>query len=84
MSSSKNENKVIVTITDEALSTINEVANKLSKKGLNIEQVHAITGIIVGSSSEDKISDLKNVDGVLNVEKELTIQLPPSDDLLQE
>jgi hypothetical protein len=83
MSSSKNENKVIVTITDEALSTINEVAKTLSKKGLNVEQVHPITGVIVGSSLEDNIPGLKEVDGVLNVEKELTIQLPPSDDLLQ-
>ncbi len=83
MSSSKNENKVIVTITDEALSTIDEVAKKLRAKGLNIEQIHPITGIIIGSFIEDKTSALKDVDGVLNVEKELTIQLPPSDNLLQ-
>lgn len=79
----KNQNKVVVTITDEAMPNINKLADKLGKKGLKVNQVMPMTGVIVGSCAEEKMPDLKDVDGVMSVEKEMTIELPPSDNLLQ-
>ncbi|RYY15722.1 MAG: hypothetical protein EOO04_28180 [Chitinophagaceae bacterium] len=82
-SKNKNLNKVIITVNDEALPNINKLADKLGKKGLKVDQVMPMTGVIVGSCVEGKIQDLKDEDGVLSVEKEINIELPPSDDLLQ-
>ncbi len=79
----KNQSRVIITVTDEALPDIEQLANKLTKKGLNVDQVMPMTGVIVASYSENEMPDLKDVDGIMSVEKEMIITLPPADSLLQ-
>ncbi|MHA4846434.1 hypothetical protein ACX0G7_19810 [Flavitalea antarctica] len=79
----KNLIKVIITVTDEALPNIKKIADKIGKKGFKVDKVMPMTGVIVGTCVETKMQDLKGEDGVLSVEKEIIIELPPSDDLLQ-
>lgn len=83
MSKKKNLNKVIITVTDEALPDIHKLADQLGSKGLNIDEIMPMTGVIVGSLADDAITGLKNIKGVMSVEKEQAAQLPPPDDLLQ-
>lgn len=74
---------VIITVSDDALSKIDQLADECKEMGMNIERVLPITGVITGSISESKIDHLKNVSGVLSVEPEMMIELPPPDSNLQ-
>jgi predicted CoA-binding protein len=67
-----NERKpVIVTVTDDKLESIYQVAELLTTKGLQVEQVLPLTGVIVGTSALNQISDLEKIDGVMGVEQEV-------------
>lgn len=70
---------VIVTVTDEALSTINQLADKLEKKGLKVERVLPITGVIAGAVAPANVDSIRKIQGVLSVEDELYSELPPPD-----
>ena len=74
---------IIVTVADEALKDINELADKLAAKGMKVDRVLPITGVISGSAPSQKLSSLKKVAGVSSVEKELSAELPPSDSPVQ-
>jgi len=74
---------VIVTVTDAALKDIQSVAKKLAAKGLKVEQVLPVTGVITGSCPEGKKSALNSVEGVDSVEDEVQVQLPPKDSEIQ-
>ena len=73
----KKTKPIIVTVTDDALNNINELAAQLSAKGMKVDQVMPLTGVISGSAASTKMSDLKKVKGVLSVEEEVTVELPP-------
>lgn len=77
-----NKSKVIITVTDEAMQDMNKIADELGKKGFQVEQVMPMTGVITGSYEQD-LSDLSNMDGVLNAEKEGEVKLPPNDSEIQ-
>ena len=74
---------IIVTVADEALKDINELADQLAAKGMKVDRVLPITGVISGSVPSQKLSSLKKVAGVSSVEKELSAELPPSDSPVQ-
>jgi hypothetical protein len=79
---SRNEKSVIVTVTDEMLPSIQRVADDLSSRGLKVDRVMPMTGVISGSLSAD-LSDLDGIEGVMSVEEEATAELPPADSDLQ-
>jgi hypothetical protein len=68
---------VIVTVSDEALTNIDQLADKLRKKGLKVERVLPITGVIAGAVAAAKVASMRKVQGVLSIEDELYSELPP-------
>jgi hypothetical protein len=74
---------IIVTVADEKLKSIHDVADHLAAEGMKVDQVMPVTGIITGSSSPTKLSALKKVDGVLSVEEEAVAYLPTPDSPVQ-
>jgi hypothetical protein len=74
---------IIVTVSDEKLKNIHEVAAQLAAKGMKVDQIMPATGIITGSSSAAKMPALKKVDGILSVEEEAIAYLPPPDSPVQ-
>jgi hypothetical protein len=66
---------VIVTVTDDKLESIYQVAELLATKGLQVDEVFPLTGVIVGNSSLENIPALEQIDGVMGCEEEATAQL---------
>jgi gentisate 1,2-dioxygenase len=66
---------VIVTVSDEQLENIYQVANHLAAEGLNVDQVFPVTGVIAGTSVPAQMSVLEKVDGVMSVEEEAVAYL---------
>lgn len=79
----KKRKPIIVTVADDALKNINELAAKLTAKGMKVDRVLPITGIISGSCASGKMGELENVAGVTSVEEEASAELPPPDSTLQ-
>ena len=79
---SSNEKSVIVTVSDEMLPSIQRVADDLAQRGLKVDRVMPMTGVISGSLSAD-VAELRGIEGVLSVDEELTAELPPADSELQ-
>lgn len=74
---------IVVTVSDEALSNIYQLADRLAAEGMKIDRVMPVTGVITGSSPANKVSSLKKVTGVASLEEELAASLPPPDSTLQ-
>lgn len=68
---------VVVTVADDALDSIQDVARRLTAKGLKVERVLPVTGVISGSCASNCVSSLRRVEGVLSVEDEAVADLPP-------
>jgi len=68
-----------VTVDDQHLSSIGDVADALRANGMEIDQIHRAIGIITGSVSGDRQSSLKALAGVASVDEQLNYQLPPPD-----
>ncbi len=62
--------RIIVTVTDEALDRIEAVAEELAAKGMKINRVLPVTGVISGSCPPEKKDELQAVSGVDRVEDE--------------
>ena len=71
-----------VTVHQEYLSAIADVADALRARGMQVEQVLEM-GFITGSAPDHSLGDLKKVSGVQSVDEELGYQLPPPDDDIQ-
>ena len=79
----KKTKPIIVTVTDDALNKIDDLAAQLAAKGMKVDKVMPLTGVISGSAAATKMSGLRNVKGVLSVEEEVTAELPPPDSPVQ-
>ena len=80
MSSAK---PVVVTVTDDALGTIQAVADELAAAGMTVDQVMPVTGVITGACAPGQMAALRKVKGVHSVEDEGSVQLPPPDSDVQ-
>jgi hypothetical protein len=74
---------VIVTVADNALMRIQEVADQLASKGMKVKRVMPVTGVISGLCPPSKTSALEKVGGVVSVEEEAVAHLPPPDSPIQ-
>jgi hypothetical protein len=74
---------VIISVEDDHLHRVDEVARGLRAAGLDDVQVLSRAGTITGSVEPHKLDDLRRVRGVSAVEPEHTIQLPPPDSEVQ-
>ena len=79
----KKTKPIIVTVTDDALNKIDDLAAQLTAKGMKVDRVMPLTGVIAGSAASTKMSGLRKVKGVMSVEEEVTAELPPPDSSVQ-
>jgi len=66
--SKKAARQVIVTVDDQFLKNIDDVAKKLRSAGMKVGNVMSSLGIVAGEVSDAKLEALKKVKGVKNVE----------------
>ncbi len=74
---------IIVTVDDAALPDIDSLAKRLTAKGMVVERVLAITGVITGTCAATKMSALVGLKGVASVEEDAGVQLAPPDSDVQ-
>ena len=74
---------VIVTVSEGMLKNIHEVADQLTAKGMKVDRVMPVMGVISGSSPLSEMPNLKTIEGVASVEEEATAVLPPPDSPVQ-
>jgi thiamine biosynthesis lipoprotein ApbE len=60
--------RVVVTVDDESLKQIKQVASALKSAGMKVDQVMSTLGVISGTVDKSKVSALKKVKGVAVVE----------------
>ena len=72
-----------VTVDDDHLDKIEELAARLRSSGMHIDQVLNEVGVISGFAPSDRRQDLRAVPGVMSIEGVRTFQLPPSDSPIQ-
>jgi predicted regulator of amino acid metabolism with ACT domain len=77
------EVSVTVSVDDEHIETIGDVAAALSDRGMHVQQVLEGIGSITGSVPEDLRQSLNAVDGVADVSEALEVKLPPPDSPIQ-
>ena len=72
--------EVNVLIDDEHLPKIDEVASALGREGLAVAKTLRSVGVITGSVADSGLTDaLRQVAGVVGVEVNRDVQLPPPD-----
>jgi hypothetical protein len=72
-----------VTIHDDQLPNIDEVADRLRDAGMRIDQVFHPVGVITGSVPSAQRAVIEAVPRVVAVEDETSFQLPPPDAEIQ-
>jgi UDP-N-acetylmuramate-alanine ligase len=72
-----------VSVDDKHLDNFDEIVKKIKKAGMKVEQKLDSLGIITGSIDSSKVDALREVDGVLHVEEQKKIQIPPPDSPVQ-
>jgi methylmalonyl-CoA mutase cobalamin-binding subunit len=77
MAANEKKVQVVVSVDDEHMPEVGEVAQRCRKAGLQVDQALGEVGIITGSIPEDKLKKLSGVKGVASVEREQTYQIPP-------
>jgi hypothetical protein len=75
------ETKLQVSVTDP--SKIGEIARKLRRAGMSIEEEDAGFRLITGSVKFSDLDSLRKIPGVRHVEPQRTIDGPESDALVQ-
>jgi hypothetical protein len=75
--------RFVVTVADDAVPRIQQVADGLTAKGMKVNQIMPVTGVITGSYAPSKAAALKDVGGVMSVDEEAVAELPPPDSPLQ-
>jgi hypothetical protein len=76
--------KITISVADDALDRIDEVVAALEAGGLHVEQVLRPLGVITGSVEDtQRVQALGAVTGVVAVEPQRTVQLPPPESDVQ-
>jgi hypothetical protein len=68
---------IVVTIDDAHLDAIHQVAERLGERGMTVERILPITGVVSGTCGPERMEALRDVDGVSAIEDDATVQLPP-------
>ena len=72
-----------ITVTVAADVDAEVVAEQLRAAGMTVEQVLAAIGVITGTVAAEQRAALADVPGVLAVESEQTLRIPPPDSEIQ-
>lgn len=75
--------EVVITIAEQHRSSIDAVAGRLKAAGLKNPQTLKSAGLITGTASAKKFSQLRGVNGVEAVEAAGTVQLAPPNSPIQ-
>ncbi len=70
---------VTVTVADSHVAAVQELAQRLARTGMQVDQVLAAAGVITGSVQDDQLEAIAALDGVAAVEGQVPIQLAPPD-----
>ena len=76
-------NSITVTVDDDHLGRIEDVADQLRASGVQIHQVLGSVGIITGEVTDAQRPAIAQVPGVASVEDQQAFQLPPPDSDIQ-
>jgi hypothetical protein len=79
MAKPKSKTPVIVSVSDEYLPRIHEVAQRLRAAGMDIGEVMESIGTISGSAEAASVDKLSRVEGVNAAEVARQFQIPPPD-----
>ena len=74
---------VLVVIADEEHRPITPLVNRMKAAGLSVTSVMDDLGIVRGHIESAKLAALRAVPGVVGVEQEEAVQLPPPDTPIQ-
>jgi len=69
--------KVNVSVADDHLKSFTDVVDHLANAGLHVEQTHDVIGVVSGTVDDAKLSRLERVEGVLSVEADRVVSVPP-------
>jgi hypothetical protein len=75
--------EITVTVSDDYLGRIDEVASALRNNGMHVRDVLESVGVIAGYLPEDRRAALEVVDGVESVSDSVPVQLPPPESDIQ-
>lgn len=70
---------VIVTVDDDALGDIDELAAALRPAGLEVREILEATGQILGRTTFRSLDRLRRIKGVLDVVTAGAMKIPPPD-----
>ncbi|TDD89230.1 hypothetical protein E1202_12095 [Saccharopolyspora karakumensis] len=73
--------RVVVTVRDDQLAEIDELAERLRLAGMRIDQVLGEIGVITGSLEADRLTSAQRLPGVDAIERETSFQVPPDEDV---
>lgn len=73
------DERITVTVGDDHLGHVGEVAEQLKAAGMKVESVLDTVGIITGSVASERRAALGGLSGVTAVEDEHTFQIAPPD-----
>lgn len=74
---------ITVTVDDDHLDRIEDVADQLRASGVQVHQVLGSVGIITGEVTDAQRPAITQVSGVASVEDQQAFQLPPPDSDIQ-
>ncbi len=75
--------RVTVTVSDDHVAEIDDLAERLRTAGLRVEQVLGAAGVITGVVDQTGRASIAAVPGVAAVEDETSFQLPPPESDIQ-
>lgn len=75
--------KVSIAVADEYLDRFDEVVRACERAGLTVEQALEGAGVVTGTIESSKRSNLDNVKGIVAVEQQRSIQIPPPESDIQ-
>ena len=74
---------VLVVVADETQRPMTPLVDRMKTAGLAVTSVMDDLGIVRGSIEDGKLAALKAVPGVVDVEEEEAVKLPPPNDPIQ-
>jgi hypothetical protein len=75
--------RITVTVSDDHVDQIDDLAERLRTAGMRVEQVLRVVGVITGAVDQTKRASIATMPGVAAVEDETPIQLPPPESDIQ-
>jgi hypothetical protein len=75
--------RVIVSVADDRMADLPTVVEALRRAGLTVAEVLDGAGVITGTVAGNAIAALSTVPGVVDVETQRDVRLPPPDSSVQ-